>query len=180
MKNLWNTRLVQLVNLGLKQRKTKNLAEQVAKSAFYCMFLFTFAGPQILGFTNKRSMEPLFYSSSLSSCSRTRKEFVQLDPLHWLQACEYSKLCLRHEHRMVLHPDLKLHLTMCRRLSGAGDKSVITENTWPSFIRHPHSSTLTSSPLHWRTWACTRWLWNFAAAKVLASILAVFVASLSW
>ena len=129
MKNLWNTSLLQLVDLGLKQRKTKNLAVKEAKSAFYCMFLFTFAGPQILGFTNKRSMEPLFYSCSLSSCSCTRKEFVQLDPLHWLQAGEHSKLCLRHEHRMVLHPDLKLHLTMCRRLSGAGGKSVIIATT---------------------------------------------------
>ena len=91
MKNLWNTSLLKLVDLGLKQRKTKNLAEQVAKS--------------------------------------TRKEFVQLDPQHWLQAGEDSKLCLRHEHRMVLHPNLKLHLTMCRRLSGVGGKSVITGNT---------------------------------------------------
>ena len=50
MKNLWNTRLLQLVDLDLKQRKTKNLAEQEAKTAVYCVFLFTFA--QILGFTN--------------------------------------------------------------------------------------------------------------------------------
>ena len=80
MKNLWNTSLLQLVDLGLKQRKTKNLAVKEAKSAFYCMFLFTFAGPQMLSFTNKRSIESLFYSFSLSSCSCTKKEFVQLDP----------------------------------------------------------------------------------------------------
>ena len=81
MKNLWNTSLLQLVDLGLKQRKTKNLAVKEAKSAFYCMFLFTFAGPQILmGFTNKRFVESLFYSFSLSSCSCSKKEFVQLDP----------------------------------------------------------------------------------------------------
>ena len=126
MKNLWNTRLLRLVDLGLKQRETKNFPEQQAKSAFYCIFLFTFACPQILGFTNKRFMESLFYSFSLFSYSCTRKEFVQL---HWLQAGEHSKLCLPHEHRMVLHPDLKSRLMMCRRLSGAGSKSVIRETT---------------------------------------------------
>ena len=124
-----NTWLFQLVGLDLKQRKTKNLAEHKAKSAFYDMFLFIFAGPQILGFTNKRSMEILFYSSSLSLCSCTRKEFVQLNPLHWLEAGEHSKLCLWHEYHIVLHPDLKLHLMMCRRLCGAGGKSIITAIT---------------------------------------------------
>ena len=55
-------------------------------------------------------MEPLFHSPSLSLCSCTRKEFVQLDPRHWLQAGEHSKLYLRNEHRIVLYPDLQLHL----------------------------------------------------------------------
>ena len=162
MKNLWNTWLLQLVDwhLSLKQRKTKTLAEQEAKSAFYFNFLFTFAGPQILGFKNKRSMHGTLILFLLTILVfMTRKEFVQLDPLHWLQAGEHSKLCLHHEHRMVLHPDLKLHLTICRRLSGANGKSVITGTTWPSFIHHLHSSTLTFSPR-------TLWLWNFAIAEV--------------
>ena len=102
------------------------------------IFLLTIAGPQILGLTNKRFMESLFYSCSLSSCSCTKKEFVQLDPLHWLQAGEHSKLCLRYEHRMVPYPDLKLHLTMCRRLSGAGGNSLITGNIYLT-VFHPPS-----------------------------------------
>ena len=59
----------------------------------------------------------------------TAKNHYRLVEKKAMQAAEHSKLCLRHEYRMVLHPDLKLHLTMCRRPSGAGGKSVITGST---------------------------------------------------
>jgi len=78
-----------------------------------------------------------FYSSSLSFASVRTEEFVQLEPLHWPQAGEHSRLCLRQEHRIVLHPDAQLHLTICSRLSGAGGISVITGITCPSLTYLP-------------------------------------------
>ena len=80
------------------------------------MFLFTFAGSQLL-----RHVKVIFrfhvFSSSPSSCScSTERAFVQLDPLHWLQTGEHSKLRLWYEHHMV---DLQSHITISRRLSSA-------------------------------------------------------------
>ena len=57
---------------------------------------------------------------------------MQLDPLHFPHAGKQSMLCLRQEHRLVLHPVAKLHLTMRKRFFVARGKSVMIGTTLPS------------------------------------------------
>ena len=67
-------------------------------------------------------------------------ELVKSSPLQMPQADVHSSPFLRHVHLMVIHPDSQSQRNNSINLDGAGGKSVITGNSWPSLSFQPHSS----------------------------------------
>lgn len=138
-------------------------SSRVSKSKYCVLFrpLFQSNNNEIMYFRTR------FHSSCYQSSRSIWEALVQLIPMQPTQTLEQVSHNFLQVHLFVLQSDLQEHLIIFKRGCGAGLRSDMTGDSFPSVTCQPRShGSISCLPIHCWTWWYTRKQWYLAALDV--------------